>query len=334
MLAASHNLIYLILIPLIAGLFYLGKQKKERKFEALFSKTLIQNKYLSLSSQKKHWALILSALGLIILALAEPQYGEKWQHHYQSNIDVVIALDLSTSMLATDIDPNRLQRGKQEIQLLLSKLQGHRVALIGFAKEAFTHVPPTFDHDIISLFLDELDGGLISSSGTRFDDLLIKASYLLRESPKNEKILVIISDGELLGDTLKNSIDLAKKNNITVMTIGVGTEKGSPIPNPENNGIGYLKDTNDQLVISHLNTKTLTTISRETQGEYTHSNSYEMGSNTIYKAIKNKESQVYKNKQKQEQIPRYHSLILIALILLGLDLWQHHKTPKQSEANT
>ncbi len=328
MFAASHNLWFLCMMPLIAGLFWLGQKKRQEKYRHLFSMKLIQTKGLRLPSQKKHIASILIALSLLIISIAEPQFGEKWQHRYQSNIDIVIALDLSTSMLANDIDPNRIDRAKQEIQLLLNKLDGHRIALIGFAQEAFTHVPPTIDHDIITLFLDELTVGIISSSGSQFEDLFVKASYLLRQSPKNEKVVIIVSDGELIGDTLQNSINIAKKNDITVMSIGVGSPNGAPVPNPTRNGIEYLKDQDGNLVISKLNASTLKQIATETNGTYAHSTAYKLGASHIYKAIKHMESSIYKNKQKQSKIPRYHTLIFIVLGLLLSDLWSQYSKPK------
>ena len=329
MFAAPEYFYCLSLLPFIGGIFWYGNKKKDIKYSQLFSKKIRQsNSTLKLKPQNNHWIRIVAAISLIIIALAQPQFGEKWRHQYQSSVDIVIALDLSASMLATDISPNRMQRAKQEIHLLLNKLQGHRIALIGFAQDAFTHVPLTHDHAIINLFLDELDVGLISSSGSKFRDLFEKASYLLRKSPKNERILLIVSDGEIMNDDLEKSIDIAIKKNITVMSIGIGTLKGAPIPNPYNKGIGYIKNAQDKVVISTLNPKSLKTLSHQTNGTYQHSTPYELSANKLYKAIKNTESTVYKNKQKQQQIPRFHSIITIAVLLLLLDLARVYQLQK------
>ncbi len=314
-IADPTQLQWLILLPIVSGIFWFGTKLKHKKMSLFYSHTTF-----TLNSYKKELILVIFVILALILAKTQPQYGQKWTHTYKSSMDIVIALDLSTSMLATDTQPNRLSRAKQEVQLLLQKLTAHRVALIGFTETAFTHVPLTTDHSIVSLFLDELDPGFNSSSGTGFSDLMIKSSYLLRESAKNERVLIILSDGELSNESIDDSVKLAKKNNLKIITIGIGTTKGSPIPIQKNNSQVFLKDTNNQIVISKFNPKSLETLSKESNGTFLESSDEQLVSSKVYKLIKNYEQNDFKEKQRQNQVPRYHTLVIIATILLILTL--------------
>ena len=145
---------------------------------------------------------------------------------------------------------------------------------------------------------------------------MIKSSYLLRESAKNERVLVIVSDGELSNESVNESVKLAKENHLKIITVGLGSIKGSPIPIQKNNSQNFLKDTNDQIVISKFNPESLKSLSTATRGYFLESNDEQLVSSKVYRIIKNYEQNDFKEKQKQNQTPRYHSFVIIAAILL------------------
>lgn len=220
--------------------------------------------------------LLLYALGLlcVYIALLQPQWNEKEQMVEQQGRDVLIALDVSRSMLAEDIKPNRLALSKAKIKQLVARLQSERVGLILFAGDAFVYCPLTQDLHAFAQFLDQVDASTISSGTTSLEKALSKAIQVYESMPnRGHSLVVAFTDGEDFSTNLSVIKARASKIGMHVFTVGVGTAEGAPVPVLDQQGkkIGYEKEANGNVVISKLNEGILETLAHDVGGVYVHS---------------------------------------------------------------
>ena len=227
--------------------------------------------------------LYVAGVACIFIALARPQYGFRWQEVHRKGIDILFAVDTSRSMLAEDVKPNRITRAKLAVTDLVNKLDGDRVGLIAFAGDAFLQAPLTLDYDAFKQALDAVDVGIVPRGGTNVASAIQEAQLAFGEDTKNEKILVLITDGE---DLEAKGVDAAKKaatDGLKVYTIGVGGAAGELIPVPDQNGgTTFLKDENDQYVKSHLDENTLQQIAQATGALYAPLGRQGQGLDSVY----------------------------------------------------
>lgn len=219
--------------------------------------------------------LLLLCVGLFFLfvALLAPQWNEREELVEQKGRDVLIALDVSRSMLAEDIKPNRLAFAKAKIKDLISHLNSERVGLILFAGDAFVHCPLTQDIHAFGQFLDQVDANTISSGTTYLDKALSRAVQVYESMPKRDHSLVIaFTDGEDYSASLDSIKTRASKLGIHVFTVGVGTVEGAPVPviDKEGKKVGYEKEASGQVVISRLHEPVLDSLARDVGGVYVH----------------------------------------------------------------
>lgn len=219
--------------------------------------------------------LFLYALGLLFVyvALLAPQWDEKEELVEQEGRDVLIALDVSRSMLAEDVKPNRLALSKAKIKKLVARLHSERVGLILFAGDAFVHCPLTHDMHAFAQFLDQVDAHTISSGTTALDKALSKAIQVYESMPKRAHSLVVaFTDGEDFSTNLSLIKSRASKLGMHLFTVGVGTSEGAPVPIIDAQGKknGYEKEANGQVVISRLNEGILENLAHDVGGVYVH----------------------------------------------------------------
>jgi Ca-activated chloride channel homolog len=213
-------------------------------------------------------------LGLLLfgLALAQPQCGTKSELTKRRGIDVVVALDASKSMLARDVQPSRLERAKLELTTLLDELKGDRVGLVAFAGDAFIQSPLTSDYSAVKLFLRAVEPEQMPQGGSNIGDALMLCKQLLENADRGakEKVVVLLSDGEDLVGEVKEAVAALKEANIQVLTVGVGSEQGEPIPvyNRRGEFVDYKKDSSGETVITRMDRGGLTTIAEGTGGEF------------------------------------------------------------------
>lgn len=218
--------------------------------------------------------LILLTLGLIFLwvALLRPSWGTIDQQIEQEGRDLLVVLDVSRSMLAQDLTPNRLEFAKKKIEHLVKKLDCDRVGLMLFSGSPIIQCPLTRDYAAFFLFLKEIDAEVISSGTTALDAALLKALEMFEKlGGRKHKIVVIFTDGEDFSSNLAEIKSKAIKQGMTIFTVGVGTSEGSPIPlyDVRGNSLGHQRDEKGNIVISRLNEGILTALSRESGGSYT-----------------------------------------------------------------
>jgi Ca-activated chloride channel family protein len=213
--------------------------------------------------------LTIAAAG-IVLALARPQWGIVREKVEREGVDVVIVLDTSGSMATEDVAPNRFFLARAALMSLVSRLQGDRIGLLAFEGEAYPLVPLTLDADAVGLFLETLEPGVVPAPGSSIGQGLAKGLDMFVDESRRNKVLVLISDGEDLEGDVQTAASGAKKAGVLVHTVGVGTERGEPVPeiDREGNRAGFKKDASGQPVISRMNPATLEAIARGTGGQF------------------------------------------------------------------
>lgn len=261
----------LLAIPVIVVLFLFVLVWKKTVQKRFVGKELLQKLSPNRSLFKSAIKLLLLCLAIACLsfALVNPRIGTKIENITREGVDVVFALDVSKSMLAEDIAPNRLEKSKQLITQIINNLSGDRVGIIGYAGSAFPQVPITTDFSSAKLFLDGMDTNMVSSQGTAISQAIEMAMTFYDDADNTSRILFIISDGEDHGGNVVNIAKQAAEKGIRIYTIGVGIPEGAPIPIKENGVLKYYKrDQNNEQVITRLEKETLQKISEIANGEY------------------------------------------------------------------
>jgi Ca-activated chloride channel family protein len=248
-------------------------------------------------------------------------------------VDIVIALDVSTSMLAEDIKPDRIRRAKYEITRLLDRIKADRVGLVGFAGAAFVQCPVTTDLDAVKMFLDVLDPSAIPSQGTDITGAIEKASRSFNRNENKYKVLVLITDGE---DNTGDPVAAAKKSReegVVIFTLGIGGKSGVPIPVQKHEGnIVYKKDASGNTVLTTLNEETLESIADATGGRYFHSTGSGLELDRIYGEI----NKIEKKELKAEEFNRLQEQFMwplaLGLLFLILEFFiPSHRREKRTE---
>lgn len=314
--------VWLVWLLPIFILFFLFAMKKKRTVLFQFIQPNELKKKLPEFSLLKPWLklfLFIIALIFFILALMKPYSGYELREVNRKGIDIFFLVDVSQSMLAEDIKPNRLTRAKHEIKDFLAVLTGDRVGLIGFAGEAFTLVPLTSDYPSFQLFLEELQPDLIPVPGTDIQGAIQKAvESFKKQAQSSSKAIILITDGEDSIGLNQSLIQDIQKYDVKIYVIGIGTPEGAPIPLVEG---GYKKDRHHQVVVTKLNEAELQKLAVATGGGYVRSVSGDLDLDQIYyqgikKAFTEEDLAV-----SQKKLPhyRFQPFILLGLVLLILE---------------
>ena len=253
------------------------------------------------------------------MALARPQYGHHWIDVKKKGIDILFALDTSSSMLAEDIRPNRLERSKLAILDFVTHLDGDRVGLIPFAGSSFLMCPLTVDYNAFEQSLQAVSTDIIPTSGTNLAEAISAAQATLKNDA-NHKLLIMITDGEDLGGNALQAARMAARDDMKIFTVGVGTSEGELIPTMANGQKEYVKDAKDTFVISRLNARMLRSIATATDGLYAPIGNQGQGLETIYQKklalIPKKELD---EKRRKVPIERFSWFIGLALVFFVIE---------------
>jgi len=316
-------LILLWIIPLLI-LFYIWSFKsRDRLLRTFCSEPSLLPRLLrgvSRNRQKIKAALLISVVALSILALARPRWGFQWEEVKRRGVDVVVAVDLSQSMMATDVDPNRLERAKREIQDLLAMLQGDRIGLVAFAGSSFIQCPLTLDYGAFNIFLDGLAPDLIPVPGTAVARAIETSISAFDPKQRTSKAVILITDGEDHGGDPLAAAQKAKDAGVKLFTIGIGKREGAPIPVAGPAG-GFKKDRTGDLILTRLDEETLKKIALTTGGAYVHSVTGDMDLQSIYlKGIrKGMEQTELATSRKKRWMERFQWPLLAGLLLLIIE---------------
>ncbi len=320
---AQSNYVFGFWVVLGLVLFLIWALRSKRKAMRRFAEDKLLEEIAAQVDSKKQLiksVLILGALILGMLALARPQWGFRWHQVKAEGMDILIAIDVSKSMLAYDVKPNRLERSKLAVKDLLRKLKGDRVGLIAFSGTAFLQCPLTIDYSGFLSALNDLSVDTIPRGGTSISTAIKKAMAGYEGGQKKYKVLVIISDGE---DHEGNPIALAKeakRENIKIFCIGIGTAEGELLQVAGEDGKkAFMKDKEGNVIKSRLNEEILQKIAVITGGSYVRSSGAEFGLDLIYEERLSKmekreiKAQMSKLYQERFQIPLAVALVLLII---------------------
>ena len=257
-------------VILISILFVFDRAWKIKTQKLFFSKSNLERLSPNISQIKPIIKILAILIGssMFVIAMINPKIGTKIETFQRLGVDIVFALDVSKSMLAEDIIPSRIDKSKQLIGQIINNLGGDRIGIVAYAGKAFPQLPLTTDYSSAKMFLQNMNTEMLSSQGTAIDEAIRLSSTYFDQDQSTERLLFIVSDGEDHNDLSYEMAELAAKNNITIYSIGVGTEKGSPIPIKKNGIVmNYKKDSNNEVVITKLNKIHLENISEKTGGK-------------------------------------------------------------------
>ena len=316
------NLLYAIPLLIIAIILY---NKWRHKALLNFSENkLIPLLIPSLSKtriQIKNTLTILIFV-LLIIGLSNPQIGTKMEEVKREGVDLMIAIDLSNSMMVEDIKPNRLERAKQAISRLIDKLEGDRIGLIVFAGEAYVQLPITTDYSAAKLFLSTLSTDIIPTQGTEIGNAIDLSVSSFNMENGQDKAIIIITDGENHDEKAIESAKKALELGIYTHTLGMGLSKGGPIPiyNKYGNRIGFRKDKNNNTIVSALNEGLLQDIASAGKGTYVRANNSESGLSLLFAEINKMEKREIGTMIFTEYKDRFQLFVGLAGMFLIIDL--------------
>jgi len=318
----EEYLLILFVLPIIVGLYLLYYYRRRRNITKFGDPELIFTLMPDFSQFRKNlkFILLLVASTFVIIALAGPQFGSKLTEVKREGIEIIVALDVSNSMLAEDIKPNRLERAKQELTRLLDKLNNDRIGLIVFAGEAYTQIPVTNDYLSAKMFLSGINTHMISKQGTAIGAAIELAMRSFDPQSKAGKAIVIISDGENHESGVSEAIKKATEKGIKVFTVGMGTNMGARIPvssSPFNRD--YQRDHDGNFVITKMNEPMLMEIASTGGGKYYRANMPNLGMNNMLEQLNNMNKAKTEYKVFTEFEEQFPALIWLTLGVLFLE---------------
>ena len=326
----KEHLYALILLPILLIFFWMMWMMKKRALEKFGNPSLLA-RLMPEVSRYKDWlkfSLLLLCLAFLIIGWANPQWGSKREKVTRKSADVFIALDISLSMMATDILPNRMERAKQFTQKLIRALKGERIGTIIFAGNAYLQTPLTTDYSAAELFIRSANPNMAPSQGTAISDAIDLAERSYQEDNKHHKALIIITDGENHDEEALQRAVEARENGLLIFTIGVGTAAGSYIPDVIGGKQDFKRDKSGQTVRSKLNEDMLRQLADAGRGSY-----FNLAQNKeIVEVIKSQIDKVEKQEFEQRSFSEYESyfqyFLFPAILLLIIEFLLSYKKSK------
>jgi Ca-activated chloride channel family protein len=322
--AHPEYLYWLGLVPLSVVLFWYVTRKRTAAREK-FSSSAMFSRIAAESSVAKRWVkmlLLTAAISSVVVALANPQIGMRLEEVKQEGVDIFIALDVSLSMKAEDVNPNRLAKAKYEIGNLIDRLGGDRIGLIVFSGESYVQFPLTTDYSAADIFLDAVDVETVPTPGTAIGSAVEQASKSFNWNDPTKKVLVIITDGENNeGDVVAQSEEAAKKG-VIIYTIGMGSPEGAPIPIYDANGhqVDYKRDRSGNVVLTKLDEPTLEKIASLGNGKYFHASNTQNELDAIYKEVNALQKSEFGTKQFTDFEDQFQYFVGLGLLLLLIEV--------------
>jgi len=317
----------LLLIPLFVTVFILFLVWRNKALNRFGNRTVLLQLMPEYSNVRLvlKFILLLFAYSFLIIAIAGPQTGSKLEEVKRKGIDLILTVDVSNSMLAEDIKPDRLERAKQSISRLIDKLDGDRIGIVVFAGKAYMQLPITTDYGAAKMFLSMISTNIISAQGTAIADALEMATSSFGQS-KHNKAIVIITDGEDHQGNVLERTEAAVKQGISIYTIGMGSLDGAPIP--IYNGkiqTGYKKDREGTTIISRLDETLLQRMASLGNGIYVRANNAETGLQKIFEDISKIQKTEIESRQFSDYEDRFQYFLALSLLFLIFELFVFDK---------
>ncbi|WP_246241581.1 vWA domain-containing protein [Draconibacterium mangrovi] len=311
----------LLIIPMLA-VFFVWSRISRRRALRKFGQQEILAQLMPYSSGNRpvvKFIILMLALAFFIVGIARPQFGSKLKTEKREGVELMIALDVSNSMMAEDIQPNRLERAKRAISRLVDRLKDDKIGLIVFAGDAYTQLPITTDYNSAKLFLNSVNTQIVPKQGTAIGAAIDLARKSFTPNGEANKAIIIITDGENHEDDALASAKAALDEGAIVHTIGMGLPSGSPIPVLRNGQTDYLKDRDGNVVVTKLNEQMLEQIAAAGGGIYVRANNAQVGLNALFDEINKMEKQEMESRTFSEYDDQFQYFFAVGLFLLLLE---------------
>ena len=319
--ARTENLWFLWVIPFMLLVFLIIRYRRKSVIRKIGQPELLSLLMPMASSQRPvlKFILLLTSLAFIILAVAGPRSGSRLEEAKREGVEIIIALDVSLSMLAEDIRPNRLERSKRSVSRLIGNLKNDRIGLIVFAGDAFVQVPITNDHAAARMILENVSTDIVPVQGTAIGRAIELAARSFTPDSPASRIIVIISDGEDHEDDPVSAARNAREQGISIHTIGMGRPEGAPVPVAGGVESRFLTDQEGNTVISRLDEATLRGIASAGEGMFVRAGSSGTGLELIMEEIEKMDKAEFDELVYTEYEEQFQYMAAIALLLLIID---------------
>lgn len=319
--AHTDYLYALLVIPVLIILFWITRRARRKALERFGRKETISLLMPNVSKTRPVLKFIiwLLAISSIIVAVARPQFGSKLKTEKREGVELMIALDVSNSMMAEDIQPNRLERSKRAISRLVDNLNDDKIGLVIFAGDAYIQLPITTDYPSAKLFLNSVNTEIVPTQGTAIGRAIEMCSASFSPQFAGNKAIIVITDGENHEDDAVGAAQAAAENGIIVHTVGMGLPQGGPIPVYRNGQKDYRKDKEGNVVVTKLNEEMLQKIAAAGNGIYVRANNAQVGLNTLFNEIEKMEQAEIESLVYSDYEDQFQWFIGLAIFLLLFD---------------
>lgn len=317
--AQIEYLLLVLIIPFLFVFHAINRRIRWKRIERFGDKAILEA-LMPRASRSRGWiklTILSIAIFFFAIALSRPQLGARIKETEGKGVEIMIALDVSNSMLAEDYSPNRLERAKLAISRLTDKLKEDRIGLIVFAGQAFVQLPITTDYVSARIFLNSINTGSVPVQGTSLSDAInLAVKSFSVESSNTSRALIIITDGEDHEDDPVEAAKTAKELGVNIYTLGIGSAEGKPIPMPNGE---LLKDKEGNIVVTRLDDKTLLSVAEAGGGAYVKAGNSDFGLETIVNQIKEMDKQTFKSVVFEDFDEQYMYFLGIALFFFLLE---------------
>jgi Ca-activated chloride channel family protein len=313
-------------LPLLLALFWVAAARRRRALDSFGSSDLVSKLTATVSVSARRWkaALIIAAVGSAVVALARPQFGTRVETVRSVGQDIMVAVDLSRSMLAEDVSPNRLERARLTILRLVSSLDGDRIGLVAFAADAFVQSPLTTDYAAAGMFLNAMHPDLMPVQGTDLGAALRVSLDALDQGAREARVVVIVTDGEDHEANFETELERAANAGVRVHVVGIGSTEGVPIPVFDARGRreGFLRDEDGSVVTTRLGEQTLRTVAERTGARYVTAGAGGAGFDDLVDELGGVEGEALEERQVSQFEEQFQIFVALALVLLFAEwLW-------------
>ncbi|MDA7567644.1 VWA domain-containing protein [Flavobacteriaceae bacterium] len=314
----------LLLVPIIIFLFVIVQVWKRHAQNKFAHHQILKR----LSPNKSHFKPILKLIMLCLaftcltIAMVNPKVGTKLETVKRQGVDIVFAVDVSKSMLAEDIAPNRIEKSKQLVTQIINNLANDRIGIIAYAGKAVPQLPITTDYAAAKMFLQSMNTDMLSSQGTAINEAIQLARTYFNDEEQTNRVLIIISDGEDHSDLSQDIAETAAEEGIKIFTIGVGSLKGAPIPIKQNGIVlNYKKDRSGETVVTKLNEETLRAIAEEANGQYINGLNTTEVVEAIRDILNKMDKKEFEAKEFAEYKDQFQWFLLLGIFFIIIDIF-------------
>jgi Ca-activated chloride channel family protein len=323
-------------VPLLALLFWASARSRRKAMDTFGDSDLVQKLTATVSVASRRWKAVMSlaAVAFAVLALARPQFGSRVETVRSLGQDIVVAVDLSQSMLAEDVSPNRFERARLAILRLMEGLDGDRIGLVAFAADAFVQSPLTTDYDAAGLFLNAMHPDMMPVQGTDLGAALRVSLDALDQGARDARVVVIVTDGEDHEDDFEEALERAVDGDVRVHVVGIGSPEGVPIPLYDDRGEreGFLRDEDGTVVTTRLGEQTLRAVAERTGARYVSAGDG-AGFDDLVDMLAGADGEALEERQVTQFEEQFQIFLALALgLLLAEWLWPERRRAKAAWA--